>query len=379
LRLAFYISGHGFGHASRQVEIINTVARRLPGTEFLIRTTAASWLLRRTIRVPFTLDARPVDTGVVQIDGLHLDANATADAARAFYAEFDARADAEAALLRSQNVAAVISDAPPLACAAARRAGLPCVVVANFTWDWIYRGFGRAFDAAPGVIPLIEQAYGEATAAWRLPMHGGFDTFAAIRDVPLVARRASRSPEDTKRALGLPLSRPLALASFGGFGVRGIDLSSLDCLLDWDIVLTAQDPPDAMPDGVHFIADADVYDRGVRYEDLVRACDAVLTKPGYGIVSECVANDTAIVYTPRGDFAEYPVLVSHIERWLRHAFIAQSDLLAGRWKNALDAAARHPPPPERPPANGADVIADMISGLCSADVPFSGPPQPHWS
>ena len=375
LKLAFYISGHGFGHASRQVEIINTVVHRLPGTRLLIRSTAAPWLLHRTIHVPFTLDPRPVGAGVVQVDGLRLDAGATADAARQFYADFDARVDRDAAALRAERVTAVISDAPPLACAAARRAGLPCVVVANFTWDWIYRGFGGAFDAAPDVIPTIERAYRDATAAWRLPMHGGFGAFDTIRDVPLVARHASRAADDTKRVLGLPARRRLALASFGGFGVHGIDLEALDCLDDWDVVLTGQSHPGTTPRGVHFIADAEVYDRGVGYEDLVRACDVVLTKPGYGIVSECVANDTAIVYTPRGAFAEYPVLVAHIERWLRHAFIEQSDLLGGRWKRSLHAAATCAAPAERPATNGAAVVADMIAGLCSADVPFSGPPQ----
>jgi L-arabinokinase len=375
LTLAFYVSGHGFGHASRQVEIINTVARRLPDTKFLIRSTAASWLLHRTLRVPFTLDARPVGVGVVQIDGLQLDAEATAHAARRFYDDFDALADAEAARLAAGHVSLVVSDAPPLACAAAARARIPCVVVANFTWDWIYRGFGRAFDAAPDVIPTIEGAYREASAAWRLPMHGGFATFETIRDVPLVARHASLARDDTRRALGLPIARPLALASFGGFGVQGIELRSLDCLDEWDVVLTAPSRPAVTPDGVHFIGDAEVYDRGVRYEDLVHACDAVLTKPGYGIVSECIANDTAIVYTPRGEFAEYPVLVAHIERWLRHSFIARSDLLAGRWHRALRAAVSCAAPSERPATNGADVIADIITPLCSADDPSSGHPQ----
>jgi len=364
LTLAFYISGHGFGHASRQVEIINTTARRIPGTRFLIRSTAAAWLLERTLDVPFVLDPRPVDTGVVQIDGLHLDAAATVDRARDFYADFDERAEREAALLREQGVSAVVCDAPPLACTASRRAGVPCVVVANFTWDWIYEGFAREFAAAPDVIPTIRRGYRDATAAWRLPMHGGFNTFDNIVDVPLVARHATRSAADTKRALALPANRPLALASFGGFGVRGIDLAGLDCLDDWDVVLTGQSRPSMVPPGVHFMADVEVYDRGVRYEDLVTASDVVLTKPGYGIVSECIANDTAIVYTPRGNFAEYPVLVAHIERWLRHAFIDQADLLAGRWRRSLSAAAACAPPAERPPTNGSMVIADIIAALC---------------
>jgi L-arabinokinase len=206
-------------------------------------------------------------------------------------------------------------------------------------------------------------------------MHGGFETFDTLVDIPLVARHATRPAADTKHALGLPAGRPLALASFGGFGVRGIDLDSLDCLDDWDVVLTGHSRPWNVPPGVHFLADVEVYDRGVRYEDLVNASDVVLTKPGYGIVSECVANETAIVYTPRGDFAEYPVLVRHIERWLRHAFIDQADLLAGRWRRSLAAAASCAAPADRPPTNGAEVIADKIAALCSADDRFSGPPQ----
>ena len=377
LTFAFYISGHGFGHASRQVEIINTIARRIPGTRFLIRSTAAAWLLERTLDAPFVLDPRPVDTGVVQTDGLHLDAAATVDRARSFYADFDQRADADATLLREARVAAVVCDAPPLACTAARRAQVPCLVVANFTWDWIYEGFPAEFAAAPEVIPAIRRAYGDATAACRLPMHGGFETVNNITDVPLVARHATRPAAETKHTLGLPAQRPLALASFGGFGVRGIDLSSLDCLGDWDVVLTGQSRPPVIPAGVHFVEDAEVYDRGVRYEDLVNACDVVLTKPGYGIVSECIASDTAIVYTPRGNFAEYPILVRHIERWLRHAFIGQRDVLAGRWRRSLAAAAACPPPLERPATNGADAIADIIAGLCSVDGPSSGlPPHP---
>ena len=43
----------------------------------------------------------------------------------------------------------------------------------------------------------------------------------------------------------------------------------------------------------------------------------MVTKPGYGIISECIANDTALLYTSRGDFREYPVLVKEMPKYLR--------------------------------------------------------------
>ena len=42
----------------------------------------------------------------------------------------------------------------------------------------------------------------------------------------------------------------------------------------------------------------------------------VLTKPGYGIVSDCIGCSTRIVYTDRGDFPEYPVMVAEMPRYV---------------------------------------------------------------
>ena len=95
--VAFYISGHGFGHASRQVEIINAFGRRHPEVRIFVRSAAARWLLERTLRVPFELDDRPCDTGVVQFDSLRLDAGETIARTADFYATLYRRAAAERA------------------------------------------------------------------------------------------------------------------------------------------------------------------------------------------------------------------------------------------------------------------------------------------
>src|SRR5258708_23509187 len=138
-------------------------------------------------------------------------------------------------------------------------------------------------------------------------MHGGFDTFRTrVIDDPFVARHAAYAPAEPRLGLGLPLDRKLALPSFGGYGVNGVDLDSLDLDRSWHLVR---------------VPDAAIYDAGLRYVDLVKAFDVVVTKPGYGIISECIANGTALVYTPRGRFAAYPVHVRHMPRYTRCAFL----------------------------------------------------------
>ena len=109
-----------------------------------------------------------------------------------------------------------------------------------------------------------------------------------------------------------------------------------------------------------FVDERRIYDSGLRYEDLVHAVDVVVTKPGFGIVAECIANETAILYTSRGRFVEYEVMVAEMPRFLRCEYLDLDSLLAGRWLEPLNRLLNSPAPPERPRTDGAGVVVEMI-------------------
>jgi hypothetical protein len=356
----FYVSGHGFGHTSRQIEIINALAPRLPATGIVVRTAASRWHFERTTTSPLTFIEGPCDTGVVQIDSVRLDEEATIQAAAAFHVQLARLVAAEVEHLRRHDAKLVISDAPPLGCAAAAAYGIPSVVISNFTWDWIYQAYETWLTSAPQLIPSIQRAYGAAAEAWRLPLYGGFETFSRVVDVPFVARHATHPRDETRNRLGLPSDALLALSSFGQYGLQDFDPAHLDCTDDWQVVLTGRGPRPSIGRGVHFIDENAAYDAGVRYEDLVAAVDVIVTKPGYGIISECIANDTAMLYTARGNFVEYDVMVEQMPRFIRCEYIELEALLAGRWQESLERLHRKPPASERPETNGAEVVAGMI-------------------
>ena len=264
----------------------------------------------------------------------------------------------EAAYLRRDAArASSVGDIPPLAIAAAHAAGIPSIAIGNFTWDWIYEGYrtGEALKLADE----IRQLYQVATVALRLPMSGGFAGLAHVtHDIPFIARRSQRTQDDVRQALGLPpraAGTPLVLISFGGYGVAGLDTGALGALENYTIATTDAPSPSARPGGDNAIKPAtgllslseqQIYDNGLRYEDLVRAADVVVTKPGYGIISEAIANDAALLYTSRGHFVEYDVLVREMPRYLRARFIEQDDLLSGNWGAALDDLLHQPPAKE---------------------------------
>jgi L-arabinokinase len=362
--LVFYLSGHGLGHATRQLEVIGAAVRQAPGARVIVRTSAPRWIFEAAANPSIEWQEAEVDTGVTQIDSLRLDEDDTARRAARFYRSFADRIEAEAALLRSVGAAMVVGDIPPLAHAAAARAGVGSIAVGNFTWDWIYEAYPSFGRHAPGAIALIRDAYASATLALRLPFHGGFVPMSSVvRDVPLIARRATRGRGETRRALGVDETAIVVLASFGGYGARlpydRIAQSTRFSLLLTNHEAAARSMEPGRRGRFHCADMTALAARGFRYADLVAASDVVVSKPGYGIVSECIANGAALLYTSRGRFREQDVFLAEMPTVLRCRFISQEDL-SESWDNAVDALLAQDPPVEHLATDGATVAARTI-------------------
>lgn len=369
LTVVFYISGHGFGHASRDLEVVHALCAIQPETRVVIRTSVPPSFFHVSAHVPVEVQSAATDTGVVQIDSLRLDEAETIRQAGAFCATFDARAGDEAQVLRDVHADMVIGDVPPLAFAAAARAGLPSILLGNFTWDWIYEGYPSFAREAPEAMAAIRDGYAQATRALRLPFHGGFDTVRGVTDdIPLIARQSQRVPSDTRTLLGLDRSKPTVLSSFGRYGLTlpydGIAHDGAFTLIVTD---HDRDPAASSPGAdLKVVSRQDLLRLGLRYEDLVAAADVVVSKPGYGIVSECIANGASLLYTARGRFVEHDLLVREMPAVLRCRFIEQDDLLAGRWSDAVKGLLGQPRPRATLPVDGADVAARAILETAAA-------------
>jgi L-arabinokinase len=367
--IVFYISGHGFGHASRCIEVINAILAKRPETRVGVRTSAPRWLFDLTVKGKVTYSTLECDTGIVQVDALTLDEADSIRRAAAFLSDLVPRAASVSRVLRELGAGLIVGDIPPLAFAVGASAGIPSIGLGNFTWDWVYADYPRV-RLAPSLLPAIRGAYARASMALRLPMCGGFESFSNVKDIPFIARHASLSREETCKKLKIPADKPIVLASFGGYGLAGLDTDTLAKFKKYTVVMAATVPmsrarketPVVVERKGSFISinEEAMYDHGVRYEDLVGAADVVVTKPGYGIIAECIANDSAILYTSRGHFPEYDVLVEEMPKYTRSAFINQDDLFAGKWESAIDKLRAQAKLKKKPETNGADVAADIL-------------------
>ena len=358
--VVFYISGHGFGHASREVEVINTLAAHRPDLTIVLRTAVSEALLTRTLRAPVIRLEGRCDTGVIQRDSVTHDDEATVREAAAFQNTMAERVEAELARLRPFDVQAIVGDIAPMAFDVAARLDVPSVAVANFTWDWIYEWYVEQLRAAPTLLDDIRRSYRLATHALELPLSGGFEVFPRVTRIPLIARHSTHSRKEARRLLGLDPARSVALLSFGGYGLQRLAVEALDCLGDWTVLLTDRITSLTHPRAEVQLIPESAFTANLRYEDLVAAADVVVTKPGYGIVSECIAHETAMLYTSRGHFREYDRMVEEMPSIVRCRFIEQHDLFAGRWRDALEALMQQPRAPRQMATDGADQAAAFI-------------------
>jgi UDP:flavonoid glycosyltransferase YjiC (YdhE family) len=228
------------------------------------------------------------------------------------------------------------------------------VALGNFSWDWVYRHLAVRRPALHAAADAAAAAYAKADLLLQLPFAGDLSAFRFRERLPLVARRPRLEREDARRRLGL--EGTVVLWSFGGLGLAGFDPRVLARLAPRRVVVS--DPGD-LPDNVRCIPNPELERQDLGYSDLLAAVDVVVTKPGYGIVSDAIAAGVRMVYTDRGDFPEYPIMVAEMQQWLPAVFVSNEDLLAGNVAGAIDRVLAIPQP-EAPDLSGAERAARRL-------------------
>ena len=118
--VVFYISGHGFGHASRQIEIIRQLQRLRNDVHVVIKTPTPRWFFDVAGLKKFSFETMETDTGVAQTDSLHVDVVRSIKECDSFHCTLDQRATSEAVSLKRFNTRLIVGDIPPLAFRAAQ-------------------------------------------------------------------------------------------------------------------------------------------------------------------------------------------------------------------------------------------------------------------
>lgn len=354
--IAAYVSGHGFGHSTRTAEVLREVRSRDASVPLTVVCSAKTeHLHRRAVPERLGFRAEDCDVGLAQKSALVIDEAGTVDAWRRFHGGYADRVAREARWLRESGARVVLGDIPPLAFDAAADAGVPSIALANFSWDWIYRHLAARNPGLHEAADHAARAYSRGGLLLELPFAGDLSAFPRRERIPLVARRPGVGRAETRRRLGL--DGTVLLWSFGGLGLPGFDPRVLAGTPG--VTFVVSDAAPALPGNVRLVAARDMDAARIEYVDLVAAADVVVTKPGYGIVSDAIAARTRMLYTDRGDFPEYPIMVREMGEWLPAEHVTNDQLLAGRLADPIERLLGKPMPGP-PRIDGAAKAAERV-------------------
>lgn len=349
--ILYFVSGHGFGHAVRSSLVIRELAAR--GCHCTIVTSAPQWIFDVNLAgCDYAYRAMTVDEGVFQIDSLHNDLARTYDRWKAFLDGAEGWLDEGMALVRETGARGIVSDTAPLAFPLARRAGLPSVLTATFTWDWILDFYHDENPAFTRIAQTLRGWYLMADAMIHTPFAYRLPPVAPSFSVPLIAKKAAEGKREIRERLGWE-DVPHFFVSFGGYGVNGLDGLRLSEMPGHRFVFLGE--TNGREGNIIRLKNGDV-----SHQELVTACDAVIGKPGYGTVAECVLNRTPFVYTSRGKFAEYEPMVAEMAAYIPSLHIPHEELFAGGLRDYLGRIPPFTASHKTDPGTGARDAADII-------------------
>ena len=356
--IVYYVSGHGFGHARRTAEILRSLTARDAEVRVVVRTAAPPFIFRNIPGVSVEPPAAGFDPGAVERDPLCIDPRATLDnLARTLRARGQI-VEAEADFVRSKRARLVVADLPFLAGDVARAAGVACVGVGNFTWDWIFEPFA-ATEADRAMIREVRECYQRFDELLHLPLGHDVSSFKRVTEVPLVASRSRRAGSDILQFLGVAPdeARPRVLIAMrGGLGEQAV-FGAGERSGDMVFILPTPATDARVPGNVRAI---DANGGDLDFTDLLSVCDAVVSKVGYGILADSIVAKAALLYPRREGFREDELSIRECPRYLRMRELPREDFTGGRWHTHLCALLAQAPPRETLPTDGEAVVAHAL-------------------
>lgn len=344
------ITNHGFGHAVRASSIAAAIQQLCPEILLVLVTTAPRWLLDTYIPGDFIHRPRALDVGVIQSDSLTMDKQATLEKLREIRTAANSIVAGEVNFIRTNRVGLILADIPPLAATIAASAGVPCWMLSNFGWDFIYRDWGGEFLE---IADWISECYARCDRLFRLPFYEPMSAFPNITDVGLTGGTPRYNSEELREKFGLTASvEKTVLLTFGGLNLQQIPYNTISRFPDWQFITFDEQAPD-LPNLLK------VSGKAYRPVEFMSLCGRIVSKPGYSTFAEAIRIGSPIATLTREGFAESPLLLEGIQNYADHQILTPSDFFQGKW-DFLYNAPQPPKQSQQVAKDGTETIAQAV-------------------
>lgn len=300
-KVTFYISNHGFGHAARNIPIVESLLEQDENLCIEIKTGSnlidfmRQSLLRYESRIVYHL--MNTDLGLILKPGtMEVDKEVLLREIKRFVSTWDVLMEQETEWLTENKIDLVVSDIVPWIFKSARLAGVTSIFISNFTWAEIYQ---ELFEEEVYLEYL--RCYQETDLALLYPLAGQINGyFNATKEVGLSCR--SFNDENVKRIKG-KYDYPIVYMSVG----RSVELEDIIDIvgLPYQFIYT---------DGIKLTGrNAELLCIDTENtQDYIKAADYIITKAGWGTVAEAICVQKPMLVLRRDEVVEDRVTLRNL-------------------------------------------------------------------
>lgn len=330
VRIAFFVSSHGFGHAARACAVMQGMIDRVPSVEFDIYTQTEKAFFDGSLSKPIRYFNCRSDVGLLQLTPLQSDITGSLPIINHFLDESYLQSGPLAKVLRGRATTLVFCDISPLGLLVADKAEIPSVLIENFTWDWIYEDFLIKCPAYQSTIARMREI--NSLANYRVKTGPLCDELGRFElKVGPLCRKPRRSIVSVRESLGLPIHKKLVLLTLGGIAADNPFLERLKTFNNVYFLITGSRISKKEDNIYQLKNDASVY-----LADHLNACDAIIGKLGYSTVAETWAAGLPMMYITRDDFRESAKLANFVDTQMQSIALSEQTYASGEWLSRVE-------------------------------------------
>jgi hypothetical protein len=330
-----------------------------PQVSFEIFTTVPHWFFAESLTTPFSYHRLLTDVGMVQRTPLEEDPIKTAERLDDFLPFDPSLMDRLAKQLKDLRCRGVICDIAPMGIVVAQHAGIPSVLVENFTWDWIYSAYLSRVPHMERHVDYLRSVFDA------VQYHIQTEPVCEYRDNDLVTSPVCRTYKthrnDMLGQLEVPLDKKVVLITMGGIETQFGFAQALRRQSEVSFIMLGGVQSIQVKDNAVLLP----HHSGFYHPDLVHAADLVVGKLGYSTLAEVYHAGIPYAYVPRKLFRESEIMAHFVEHKMVGRAIEGAHFHRGDWVSMIpDLLGLERKFPES--TNGSEQIAAYVSNLLEA-------------
>ena len=328
--ICFYISDYGYGHASRDIAIIRKILNKNKDVKIFVKTDGPYNFVRQSLpQKNVEVMQTKNDIGVVfKENSVSVDIERTKKMLEEWLNSWDEYIHNERRFCEKNEINLILSDIVPQPFIVADELDIPSIAISNFTWHYIfYNLFGDTLATE-----RIKEAYQCAEMALVLPFNEEMDflKFRKRKEISLVSREITVDRRAMRRKCGVSDDELLVYVGVGlSFGssylsrMKNINKPNVKFLVSSNAELPFENV-------------IRIPNNETETQNYISMCDLVVSKTGYGTVSEAVRAKIPMYLLKREGFKEDELIGNKVEELGIGKFISEKSFLDGDWASDLN-------------------------------------------